>query len=100
MSMMTSDLLDPGQEEFSLERPESVISSLSSASRPGTAPPAQEMLEKDLLDAICWRKQSIAEKDIISLVFVMMVNNKGHEIVGEMPGMITNHLMVHYTRIY
>ena len=100
MSMLTSDLLDPGQEESSLERPESVISSLSSASRPGTAPPAQEMLEKDLLDAICWRKQSIAEKDIISLVFVIMVNNKGHEIVGEMPGMITKHLMVYVTRIY
>ena len=80
---MTSDLLEPGQDEPSLERPESVISSLSSASRPDTAPPAHEILEKDLLDAVCWRKQSIADKDILSLVFVMMTNSKGHEIVGE-----------------
>lgn len=82
--MMTSDLLDPGQDEPSLERPESVISGLSSASRPPTAaPPEHEILEKELLDAVCWRKQSIADKDILSLVFVMMVNSKGHEIVGE-----------------
>ena len=80
---MTSDLLEPGQDEPSLERPESVISSLSSVSRPDTAPPAHEILEKDLLDAVCWRKQSIADKDILSLVFVMMINSKGHEIVGE-----------------
>ena len=85
LSLMTSDLLEPGQgqDEPSLERPESVISSLSSASRPDTAPPAHEILEKDLLDAVCWRKQSIADKDILSLVFVMMINSKGHEIVGE-----------------
>lgn len=82
---MTGDFLEFDQDEPGLERPrpESVISSLSSSSRPGTAPPSQEILEKDLLDAICWRKQSIADKDILSLVFVMMVNSKGQEIVGE-----------------
>ena len=84
-SAVTGDFLEFDQDEPGLERPrpESVISSLSSSSRPGTAPPSQEILEKDLLDAICWRKQSIADKDILSLVFVMMVNSKGQEIVGE-----------------
>ena len=69
-----------------IERHDSLISGLSSAiSRPGTAPPPnkEDHLEKSLYDAIFWRKESIANKDILSLVFVMMINTKNQEIVGK-----------------
>ena len=68
-----------------IERHDSLISGLSSSiSRPGTAPPPNkdDHLEKALYDAIFWRKESIANKDILSLVFVMMINCKNQEIVG------------------
>ena len=68
-----------------IERHDSLISGLSSAmSRPGTAQPPnkEDHLEKALYDAIFWRKESIANKDILSLVFVMMINTKNQEIVG------------------
>ena len=69
-----------------IERHDSLISGLSSSiSRPGTAPPPNkdDHLEKALYDAIFWRKESIANKDILSLVFVMMINCKNQEIVGQ-----------------
>ena len=36
-----------------------------------------------LLEAICWRKESIASSDILTLVFVMTTNARNQEIVGE-----------------
>ena len=51
----------------------------------GTAVSANRdnQLEKCLFDAIIWRQQSIANKEILTLIFVMMVNNKNQEIVGK-----------------
>ena len=55
-----------------------------SLSRPATALPSRDdHLEKVLFDGIVWRQQSIANKEILTLIFVMMVNSKGQEICGE-----------------
>ena len=61
--------------------------STPASSRPSTTlPPAEEILEKDLFDAVFWRKQSLANKDMVCLVFIMMLNSKQQEVVGKIKG--------------
>ena len=70
---------EAGDEESSDERDESVSSGL-----PATAlPPSDEILEKNLFDAIFWRKQSLASNDMVCLVFIMMLNSRQQEVVGK-----------------
>ena len=40
-------------------------------------------LQPQLFDAIFWRKQNIERKELVSLVFVMLENGRGQEVVGE-----------------
>ena len=55
-------------EGSSDEKDESLSSGL-----PATAlPPSDEILEKNLFDAIFWRKQSLASNDMVCLVFIMV----------------------------
>ena len=64
--------------------------STPASSRPSTTlPPAEEILEKDLFDAVFWRKQSLANKDMVCLVFIMMLNSKQQEVVGKIKGSST-----------
>ena len=66
-------------DEGSSEGRESVSSGL-----PATAlPPSDEILEKNLFDAIFWRKQSLASNDMVCLVFIMMLNSRQQEVVGK-----------------
>ena len=66
-------------DEGSSEEGESVSSGL-----PATAlPPSDEILEKNLFDAIFWRKQSLASNDMVCLVFIMMLNSRQQEVVGK-----------------
>ena len=69
------------EEEEEGGRSESL--STPASSRPNTTlPPSEEILEKNLFDAIFWRKQSLANKDMICLVFIMMLNSRQQEVVG------------------
>ena len=53
-----------------------------SSGLPATAlPPSEEILEKNLFDAIFWRKQSLVSNDMVCLVFIMMLNSRQQEIV-------------------
>ena len=70
---------DEDGDEGSYEEKESVSSGL-----PATAlPPSEEILEKNLFDAIFWRKQSLASNDMVCLVFIMMLNSRQQEVVGK-----------------
>ena len=40
-------------------------------------------LQPQLFDAIFWRKQNIERKELVSLVFVMLENGRGQEVVGK-----------------
>ena len=75
----SSSAREAGDEGSSEER-ESVSSGL-----PATAlPPSDEILEKNLFDAIFWRKQSLATNDMVCLVFIMMLNSsRQQEVVGK-----------------
>ena len=54
-----------------------------SSGLPATAlPPSEEILEKNLFDAIFWRKQSLVSNDMVCLVFIMMLNARQQEVVG------------------
>ena len=60
------------------------VSTISSSPAARTLPPGQdEVLEKNLFDAIFWRKQSLANNDMVCLVFIMMMNSKQQEVVGK-----------------
>ena len=70
---------DEAGDDGSSEERESVSSGV-----PATAlPPSDEILEKNLFDAIFWRKQSLASNDMIFLVFIMMLNARQQEVVGK-----------------
>ena len=57
--------------------------SVSSGLPANALPPSEEILEKDLFDAIFWRKQSLVSNDMVCLVFIMMLNSRQQEVVGK-----------------
>ena len=72
-----------GDDLSSEEGLEQSLSSRSSSGPDTALPASDEILEKELFDAIFWRKQSLANKEMICLVFIMMINSKQQEVVGK-----------------